>query len=279
LLWSGADYGLWKSIQDAEANAAPGAMRKIGQMLGLCQDMVCRHRALLQYFGETPEPGGCGACDVCLGEVEAADDGAQIATRILAGAAELRGRFGAAHLADVLTGAATERIRTMRHDKLGCYRVITEASKSEVRAWIDQLMGQGLLARTDAEFPTVTVTSHGARVLRGEETAGPLSRVAPKAKPTRESRGAPMGTSGADYDRALFDTLRTLRRSIAQERGVPPYLVFSDVTLREMSRRRPTTSRAFLDVKGVGEWKAQEFGAQFLDAIRNASPSTARGRA
>jgi ATP-dependent DNA helicase RecQ len=281
LLWSGADYGLWKSIQDAEANAAPGAMRKLGQMLGFCQDVVCRHRALLTYFGETPAPGRCDACDVCLGEVAAADDGAQLAARILAAAAEMRGRFGGAHIADVLTGAATEKIRTMRHDRLNAYGALREASKSEVRAWIDQLIGQGLLARTDAEYPTVAVTAAGARVLRGEDTAGPLSRAVRPARSRgdRTARGdAATDAASADaYDRALFETLRGVRRALAQERGVPPYLVFSDVTLREMARRRPTLPHEFLDVKGVGEWKADEFGAQFLAAIRAHVEAGARG--
>jgi ATP-dependent DNA helicase RecQ len=272
LLWSGADYGLWKSILESEAAVAPGAMRKLGQMLGFCQDVACRHRALLSYFGENALPARCDACDVCLGEVATAADGPEIAARILAGAAELRGRFGAAHLADVLTGAATEKIRTMRHEKLGCYGTLSNASKSEVRAWIDQLMGQGLLTRTDTEFPTVAVTAPGARVLRGEEAAGPLSRI-PRVSRTRSaSRDAgvarPMDTSGETYDRALFEALRSLRRTLAQERGVPPYLVFSDVTLREMCRLRPMTSTAFLAVKGVGERKAEQFGPPFLAAIR-----------
>jgi len=182
LLWSGADYGLWKSILEAEAAVAPGALRKLGQMLAFCQDVACRHRALLTYFGEHPPPGACQACDVCLGEVAAADDGPRIAARILAGAAELRGRFGATHLADVLTGAATEKVRGMRHERLGCYGALPDASKSEVRTWIDQLIGQGHLARSDGEYPTVTLTASGARVLRGEEAAGPLSR---SPRPTR----------------------------------------------------------------------------------------------
>ena len=279
LLWSGADYGLWKSIVEGEAVVAPGALRKLGQMLGFCQDVACRHRALLSYFGEEPTPGSCEACDVCLGEVAAADDGPQIAARILSAAAELRGRFGGTHLADVLTGAATEKIRGMRHDKLGAYGALGSASKSEVRTWIDQLIGQGLLARSDGEYPTVTLTAGGARVLRGEEIAGPLSRA---PRPTR-SRAATRDmdarpdTAGEAYDRGLFEALRTLRRALAQERGVPPYLVFSDVSLREMARRRPTTAAAFLEVKGVGEWKAEEFGPKFVPAIRAYVESQAGG--
>jgi ATP-dependent DNA helicase RecQ len=277
LLWSGADYGLWRSILEAEAAVAPGAMRKLGQMLAFCQEVRCRHGALLAYFGEVAPAVSCGACDVCLGEVAAADDGPQIAARILAGAAELRGRFGGAHLADVLTGAATEKIRSMRHERLGCYGGLPGASKSEVRTWIDQLIGQGLLARTDGEYPTVTITARGARVLRGEEQAGPLSRAPrpPRPRPglrdpgETRSRADGDGPSLADaYDGELFEALRTLRREIAQERGVPSYIVFGDVSLRDMARRRPTTPAAFREVKGVGEWKAEEFGPRFLAAIR-----------
>ena len=278
LLWSGADYGLWKSIVEGEAVVAPGALRKLGQMLAFCQDVACRHRALLGYFGESVTPGACGACDVCLGEVAAAEDGPQIAARILSGAAELRGRFGATHLADVLSGAATEKIRAMRHDRLGCYGALTSASKTEVRTWIDQLIGQGLLARSDGEYPTVTLTASGARVLRGEEHAGPLSRAPRPARqraPTADRDGP--AAAGEVYDRGLFEALRTIRRALAQERGVPPYLVFSDVSLRDMARRRPTTAAAFLSVKGVGEWKAEEFGPRFLPAIRAYVESQADG--
>jgi ATP-dependent DNA helicase RecQ len=283
LLWSGADYGLWKSIQEGEGAAAPGALRKLGQMLAFCQDVACRHRALVTYFGEQVTPGSCAACDVCLGEVAAADDGPQLAARILAGAAELRGRFGATHLADVLTGAATEKIRGMRHDQLGCYGGLTSASKSEVRTWIDQLIGQGLLARSDGEYPTVTLTANGARVLRGEESAGPLSRAPrpARSRPPSRDRGTPSvhdpavpeDSAGEAYDRGLFEALRTLRRALAQERGVPPYLVFSDVSLRDMARRQPKTPAAFLMVKGVGEWKSEEFGPRFLGAIREYAES------
>jgi ATP-dependent DNA helicase RecQ len=277
LLWSGADYGLWKSILEGEAAVAPGAVRKLGQMLGFCQDVACRHRALLAYFGEKATSGSCEACDVCLGEVAAADDGPQIAARILSGAAELRGRFGGTHLADVLTGATTEKIRMMRHERLGCYGALSDASKSEVRTWIDQLIGQGLLARSDGEYPTVALTANGARVLRGEERAGPLSRVSRPVRERVSSRGrgpdeaSVFDAAGEAYDRGLFEALRTLRRAVADERGVPPYIVFSDVTLRDMARRRPTTPDEFLAVKGVGEWKAAEFGPRFLTVISGGS--------
>jgi ATP-dependent DNA helicase RecQ len=269
LLWSGADYGLWKSVIERDGVPAPGALRKLGEIFALCQDTVCRHRALARYFGQD-HAGGCAACDVCLGEVAASDDSAAIAASILKAAAELGGRFGAGQVADVLTGGSTERIRALKHDRLTSYATLAGTSKHDVRTWIDQLMGRGLLARTDDAYPTLALTPSGARVLRGEATAGPLSRVAKPAK----SRVEPQASNGEGRvaqgreDRDLFEALRALRRTLAEERGVPPYVVFGDASLREMVRLKPVSDVTFLEVKGVGAWKREAFGERFLEVIR-----------
>jgi len=263
LLWSGVDYGLWRSILEAEAATAPGALRKLGEMYALCQDAVCRHRALARYFGQELAAPACRACDVCLGEVTQAEDSAGIAAKILAGVAELGGRFGAAHVTDVLTGASTDRIRTLGHDRLAAYGSLREATKRELRAWVDQLLGQGHLMRSSGEYPTLSLTGTGRQVLRGEQPAGPLRSV---ARPTRAPR--PAAAVGGEGDHELFERLRAVRREVAEERGVPPYVIFSDASLRDMTRLRPTTAGMFLEVKGVGEWKCEAFGERFLDAIR-----------
>ncbi len=263
LLWSGADYGLWKSVLESEGAAAPGALRKLGEMFAFCQDAVCRHRALATYFGQEYPAAGCGACDVCLGEVTVADDSGGAALKILACVDELRGRFGANHVADVLTGAASERLRAMRHDRLGAYATLREVGKQELRGWIEQMLAQGHLARSDGEYPTLGLTEPGRAALRGECPPAPL-RSLRKAAP----RPKPAAVEGEAPDRDLFEALRTVRRSLAEERGVPPYVIFSDASLRDMARLRPTTAGTFLEVKGVGEWKCQEFGERFLAVIR-----------
>ncbi len=268
LLWSGADYALWKSVLEAESTPAPGSLRKLGEIFRFCQDAVCRHRALATYFGQPYPTPGCGrACDVCLGEVASVDDAQGIATKILRAVAELRGRFGAGHVVEVLAGAAGERIVSLQHDRLDAYGSLREARRPELRAWIDQLIGQGFLARTSGEYPTVVLTKHGAAVLRGETAAGPLSRITKPARHARTPAVTPGGAAGGPDDRELFEALRRLRRELAEARGVPPYVVFSDATLREMVRLRPGTREEFLGVKGVGEWKCEEFGARFLAAI------------
>jgi ATP-dependent DNA helicase RecQ len=277
LLVSGADYGLWKSVMSADGGEPPpGALRKLGEMYAFCQQAVCRHRALVTYFGQPYERQGCGACDVCLGETVQGVDTSGVAARILEAVGELRGRFGAAHVADVLAGAGTGRIGQLRHDRLAAYGTLRGETKSRVRGWIDQLLAHGLLARTDDEYPTVTLTEHGRAVLRGEgqapalTSAGAVRATAADAGPSAGSStaGAPADLGPDGYDRVLFEALRVLRRTIAEERGVPPYLVFSDASLRDMARLRPRTRDGLLEVKGVGAWKCETFGDRFLALIR-----------
>ena len=275
LLHSGADYGMWKSIMaPMGGEAPPGALRKLGEMYAFCQDAVCRHRALVTYFGQPYERATCGACDVCLGETVQGGDTADVAGKILNAVGELRGRFGATHVADVLAGAATGRIAQLGHDRLAAYATLRGEKKTQMRAWIDQLLAHGLLARTDDEYPTVTLTEQGRAVLRGEgaapmlSSAGAVRATAADAAPSSERDTTPPGGDPGAYDRVLFEALRGLRRSIAEERGVPPYLVFSDASLRDMARLKPRSRAALLEVKGVGEWKSETFGERFLAVIR-----------
>jgi ATP-dependent DNA helicase RecQ len=282
LLHSGADYGLWKSVLGDPP--PPGALRKLGEMYAFCQDAVCRHKALVTYFGQPYDRASCAACDVCLAETVQGTDTAGISAKILNAAAELRGTFGATHVADVLCGASTARIAQLGHDRLATYGSLRGEKKSQVRAWIDQLMAQGYLARSDAEYPTLLVTLSGHAVLRGESAAAPLtSAVTPPAASaakagTRipESTRAP-DTSGA-ADEAVFEALRVLRRKVAAERGVPPYLIFSDASLRDMARLRPPTLERFREVKGVGDWKLATFGERFVAAVRQACSASSSAR-
>ena len=280
LLPSGSDYGMWKSLLGDPP--PPGALRKLGEMYAFCQDAVCRHRALVTYFGQSYDATSCGACDVCLAETVPGTDTAGISQKILQAAAELRGRFGATHVADVLCGAHTGRIAQLGHERLTAYGSLRGEKKSQVRAWIDQLMAQGHLARSEDEYPTLALTASGAAVLRGERAptaltsaaAPPPARRETPAAPSGPRRGEPERAAAADgsevADAAVFEALRILRRTVAEERGVPPYLIFSDASLRDMARVRPLTLAEFRDVKGVGDWKLETFGERFVAAVRQA---------
>jgi ATP-dependent DNA helicase RecQ len=277
LLVSGGDYGLWKSVMAPDgAEPPPGALRKLGEMYAFCRQAVCRHRALVTYFGQAYERAGCGACDVCLGETVQAADTSGVAAKILAAAGELRGRFGVAHVADVLAGAGTGRIAQLRHDRLAAYGTLRGERKGQVRGWIDQLMAHGLLARSEDEYPTLVLTERGRAVVRGEVVAPSLTSAGVVRATAADAadvppRGAvrPGAAPGGLDEHRLFEALRGLRRTIAEERGVPPYLIFSDASLRDMARLRPATLEQFREVKGVGDWKLETFGERFLTVIRH----------
>jgi ATP-dependent DNA helicase RecQ len=271
LLYSGGDFGLWRSILMAEGLPAPGALAKLGEMYDFCCKAVCRHRFLVEYFGQSYAAGNCGACDLCLGEVKVEEGSAGLAQQIISCIVHLGERFGAEYVTDVLRGAETARIARMGHGRLSDYGLLREHRKTEVRSWIEQLEEQGCLAREEGEYPTLGVTERGQRVLRGEDFITLVRTLGRGARQgTRRDAGGP-GPGGASPrvdDADLFEVLRALRRAMAEERGIPPYLIFNDASLREMARERPTTEEAFLQIKGVGLRKLQELGPRFLTSIR-----------
>ena len=274
LLYSGGDFGLWRSILMAEGLPAPGAIQKLGEIYDYCQAAACRHRSLVEYFGQAYKAEPCGACDVCLGEVTTEDGSAELAGQILAGVLEMGEQFGADYVAAVLRGAETARIARLRHNRLEAYGRLRHVPKPILRGWLAQLEAQGCLAREGDEYPTLAVTVQGRRVLQGEEMVALTKTVARPARTPRPARPAmPSGPGGGTADDELFETLRALRRTMAEERGIPPYLIFSDASLREMARERPTTKDAFLQVKGVGLRKLNELGPRFLACIREQTGS------
>jgi len=278
LLYSGADFALWDSILKAEGEPPPGALAKLREMYNFCQAAACRHRFLVEYFGQAYDKGGCGACDICLGEVTAEGDSLVLAQKILSCVVRLGERFGADYVADVLRGADTARITAMRHDRLSTYGLLRDHRKTEIRNWIDQLEGLECLARDGGEYPTLGVTQRGRRILHGEEAVQLLRTVArpPRGEGRRAARREASGILEREaVDGDLFEALRALRREMAEERGVPPYVIFSDASLREMARDRPTTDEAFLHIKGVGQHKLAELGPRFLACIRTHLASSA----
>ncbi|MDD4903917.1 MAG: DNA helicase RecQ [Candidatus Bipolaricaulis sp.] len=265
LLYGAGDYGVWKYIieQSESEQAKRVALAKLGDMAAYATGAACRHRAILRYFGQELDGPSCNACDVCFGDLELVDDALVLAQKILSCVHRLEERYGGDYTAAVLTGSREERILTSGHDALSTYGLLADEPKKRVRDWIEQLAGQGYLAK-EGEYNTLSITPSGRRVLRGEETPRLLK---PAVRAARATAGTPLD-SWEGVDRGLFDTLRVLRRGIAEEKKVPAYIVFGDAALRDMARRRPTTVEAFLDVNGVGEAKARQYGDTFVAAIR-----------
>jgi ATP-dependent DNA helicase RecQ len=267
LFYSGGDYGIWKSIlRKVESEEAREiALSKLNAMYSYCTGVTCRHRALVNYFGQDLDEASCGACDVCLGDLDSIEDSTEVAQKILSCVVRLRERFGADYTASVLKGSRDRRILDRGHDALSTYGLLADVGKGTTRDWIEQLVGQGSLEKV-GDYNVLHVTEVGWRVLRGEETVRLFS---PAGGPVETSKVAADAWEGVD--RGLFETLRTLRKDLAASRNVPAYVVFGDAALRDMARRRPSTLEALLQVRGVGRAKAAQYGPHFLDAIKEYS--------
>jgi len=263
LFYSAGDYGTWKSLmKDMEPQAKEIALAKLTRMYSYCTEGSCRRKAILEYFGQTLGKSDCGACDICLGDVDSIEDALVVAQKILSCVLRLGQRFGGAYTALVLTGSRDQRILDNGHDGLSTYSLLAEHDTRAVHDWIEQLTGQGFLAKT-GDYNVLVVTAEGRRVLKGELTPRLLR---PTQKPERKAKVATQAWQGVD--KGLFEALRTVRATLARERGVPAFVVFGDTALRDMARKRPSTLEQFLDVKGVGQTKAKQYGRIMVERIR-----------
>ncbi|HYS24123.1 MAG TPA: DNA helicase RecQ [Vicinamibacterales bacterium] len=270
LIYSSADFMKWRLMLERNGELTDAAVGLLRQMERYASNVGCRHKHLAEYFGDRYSQRRCGACDVCLDELEAAPEPVVLARKILSCVVRVGQRFGATHVASVLRGHASEPVRARRHDALSTFGLLPEASVAEVRGYIDQLVGLDLLRSSGEEYPVLVVTSKGVELLKNAESCPDL-RLARQRRPRKgepRTRSRAEAASWEGVDGALFERLRAVRLDVARSRGVPPYVIFHDVTLREMARLRPTTIDALLTVRGVGARKADDLGDIFLAAIR-----------
>jgi ATP-dependent DNA helicase RecQ len=279
LLYSGADFLLWKSVLEksaAEANAEPafltGAVQHLQDMDRYCRGAACRHRTLVQYFGQTYEAESCGACDLCLGDTEEVADAVIVAQKILSCVARVKERFGIGHVVSVLRGENTESIRKWGHESLSTYGLLRDCNKLDVRDWVYQLISQGVLWQEELQLPgggkapILRLNAASWEVMRKQRGVR-LVRLARHPKGEKAEKSGADTVSWEGVDRELFEALRGLRRQVAEERAWQPYIVFSDATLRELARMRPSNLERMRLVYGVGDAKLRDFGDRFLQMI------------
>ncbi|WP_329739268.1 ATP-dependent DNA helicase RecQ [Enorma massiliensis] len=298
LLWNGADFNLRRRLIDRDPGdveldegqreqAKRNRFRLLSQMEGYCRTTDCLRAYILRYFGEdgrdregaSPAPAGargCGNCSNCLTPFEA-DDVTEAARAIMRFVSRHPGRFGKALIADVLHGANTERIRSLRLDSDSEYGKLAELPIARVRDTVEQLIGSGYLAVSMGQYPVIGMGDLGLAALNSpEEFAFSIKRrKRGRAGSERARRAVDLLRDEAAFDSKprvgddaeLFERLRALRRKLAEWRDVPPYIVCSDKTLRGLCRQRPATREELLEVSGIGERKADEFGEAFLKAI------------
>jgi len=268
LLYSAADVLRWESLIEKSALAAKEPAEVIAasrdllaHMRHLCSGIHCRHKKLSEYFGQKYFQANCEACDVCLNEVEGLADATVTAQKILSCVARTGERFGGEHIIDVLLGAETERIRRWGHDQLTTYAILQGSNRKSLTNVLYQLIDAGLLERSSDERPVLRLNESSWEVLRGQRGVR-LLQPKEKVQKTRIEK-----KSWDNVDEGLFEALRSLRRKLADQRGVPAYVLFNDATLRDMARLRPSTPSAFLALRGVGEKKLADLGQRFLEEI------------
>ncbi len=263
LFYSAGDYGTWQSIlSDMDPEPKEIALGKVNDIFDFCNGVTCRHQAILNYFGQDLGKANCGACDVCLGDLNLLEDSLEAAQKILSCVLRLDQQFGADYTALVLTGSRSQRILQNGHAALSTYGLLSDYRKRITRDWIEQLVAQGYIQKT-GDFNVLEITNKGRRVLKGIETP---SLLKPAERPARVSRIAKESWEGVD--RGLFEALRTLRKELAGRKSVPAFIVFGDAALRDMARRSPVSPEEFLQVSGVGQQKNKEYGTVFLAAIK-----------
>ncbi|MGB3507784.1 MAG: DNA helicase RecQ [Microcoleaceae cyanobacterium] len=257
-------YGDKKSIEYLIEQKLDEQEKRIGyqqlrRILNYADATECRHRILLGYFGED-FPGNCGECDNCK-YPKPIEDWTIEAMKFLSCVARTKERFGMNYIIDVLRGSKSQKVLDRKHDQLSTYGIGKDKSVEEWKNLAKSLLNQGLMEETTDGYSVLKLNQNSWEVMwrkRKVEIAVEKKRKIEKTT-----------TSLAADEQRLFEELRTLRKRIADEQGLPPYVIFHDSNLRDMAQKRPQTLDEFIDISGVGNRKRDKYGKQFIELIIN----------
>ncbi|SER35631.1 DNA helicase RecQ [Sphingobium sp. YR768] len=261
LFWGAEDFARARMrIAELEPARQQGERARISALGALVETATCRRAILLRHFGEDPAPT-CGNCDNCLSP-PASVDATETARKYLSAVYRTGQSFGAGHIEQVLSGATTDKIRERGHDKISVYGIVDGEETVLLRPVSRALLVRDALETT--EHGGLMLGPNARPILRGEEEV----RILMPPKRERRTRSARNGADANPVGDPLFDALRACRRELAQDQGVPPYVIFHDSTLREMAEQRPSSIRELSHISGIGQKKLDAYGDAFLNAIR-----------
>jgi ATP-dependent DNA helicase RecQ len=276
LLYSGADFlgrkaVLVKNAEEAREKGGddsflPASLKQLEEMSRYCRGAVCRHKALVSYFGQSYTAANCEACDLCLGDTQDVPEANVVAQKILSCVARVKENFGIGQVVGILRGDDTEGIRKWKHDKLTTYGLLKGTPKDDLREWVYQLIGQEVLVQTDDEYPKLKLNPASWEVLRGQRTVR-LIRLVRRKKGEKAQKARAAEVSWEGVDRELYEVLAGIRRRLAAEHQTSTYLIFTDNVLRDLARVRPSSPEKMRLISGVGDYKLRTFGPPFLEAI------------
>ena len=244
--------------------------RLLNAMVRYCEGNHCLRHYILSYFGEHPSWEHCDKCGNCDQETVEEDMTEQVRSICLC-VDELKGRFGLTMVADILKGSQNAKIRRYGFDRNAVFGMLGNFSLSEVRDMVRQCIDDGYLEQSDGKYPVVSLTADGRQAMGGHKRIVQQKRVVeeiPTAIPKRRQKRS-AGTFDEEALRPLFDTLRAVRRDLAKDENIPPFVIFSDATLWDMAALKPSSLDAMGDIKGVGSFKLHKYGRSFVSAIQS----------
>ena len=247
--------------QIEDENEKISAINKLNQVIDFCEGQTCRRKYLLEYFGQKHNEENCGSCDLCLAPKEEFD-ATIIAQKILSAVIRTGQSFGSSHIIKVLRGSSSKQITQRGHNKLSVYGIVDDYSEYEMQQLVRQLIAKELLVKSEGQYPTLSVASKGRKFLQERQS---INLLIPK-KDNRDTQKVTKREK-LSYDESLFEKLRSLRLELARERGVPPFIIFSDVALIEMAHYFPQSLDSFSYITGVGKEKLAQFGDIFIRLI------------
>ena len=257
LLFSPQDVQLQKFLieqSDFDPEVQANEYKKLQSMINYCHTHRCFTQYILDYFNNTTSNDTCGRCSNCLHRHERIDM-TEEAQMILSCVRRMGERFGTSMTAKVLRGSKDQRVRSFQLHKLSTYGILSAYTEREITEWIHFLIAEQLLATEEGRYPTLKLNKQSVEVLKGDRTVWMYTAPIP----TEEVK---------DFNENLFSTLRQLRKKLADDQQVPPYIVFSDATLRDLCRYFPVTKNDMLNIKGIGLKKFEQYGDAFIEAIK-----------
>lgn len=243
-------------IENSPGENKTGDYAKLRDMVNYCNTDKCLRRHLICYFDDSYDIENCNNCGNCLNETEIQDITLET-QKILSCIYRMDQRFGSNVLVDVLKGSNSKRIKSLNFDKLSTYGIMKEYDKETLKDMISSLISDGYINITGDKYPVLNISALGYLVLKGNEEVK-IKKVFVKKAETMEY----------SYDRELFEILRALRKEISEKLNLPPYVVFSDATLKDMCIKYPLNEYEMLNITGVGEFKAKKYGHIFIPRIK-----------
>lgn len=264
LLFSYADKILYERFMQDMSNESERqiAKQQLNLMINYAQSAQCRRIQLLRYFNEQTNVE-CNACDNCLSPKELTDATVPV-QQILSCIYRTGQRFAASHIVDILKGSKNKKVLQYQHDQLSTYNLMPNEDPKQIKMTMYDLVQQGILHQSDDQFATLKLTDKAIAILKGQEK---VFLHKPESKDNKHIKATTRSEAPSTYDLDLFDKLRELRKHIARENGVPPYIIFSDRSLQDMASRFPQTIHQFSQVYGVGDAKTESYGQTFINEI------------